>query len=106
MNRSALGHGDKGGEKNNDENIITGCSCHDHLRDAFICTVPLLHELNHPWDYHRRRNSAQYSAHDSGFYPCNSQNMGCKIRNPKISKLAGTQAIITAGRPPVLNLPD
>ena len=75
MSASALRHTDEGGKEHDDENIITGGSRHDELRNAFGGAALRLHQLNHPWNHHRRGNGSQYGAHHRGFDSRDAENV-------------------------------
>ena len=89
---SALRHTAEGRKQHNHKNIITGSSRQNHLRNTFLCSIPLFHQLHHSRYHHRRRHCCQNRPHDCCFNPGNTQYIGRqqeKSKNFKRRRHAG-----------------
>lgn len=75
-NTSAACQAGKGSEKDNNEYIIYGCACHNHLRDALFGPIALLHELQHTRYNYRWRNRSHHSSHNGSFQQADSKKPG------------------------------
>ena len=75
---SSLRHAHKCREQNDDENIVAGCTRHNHLRDALLRPITVFHQLHHPRNHDCRGNRPKHCTHHGSLHARNSKHIRSK----------------------------
>ena len=96
---ASLSHAGKGGKEDDDEHIVHRGPGENHLGDALVCAIALLHQPEHPGNDDRGGHRPHHCAHNGGVQHVHPQQPGSQQHHAQHLKGSGHEAQQHGGPP-------